>query len=90
MPKVNAPVSKDHRMTLSSGHIVSLERENRWTALLAVLIETDPNCATQPLGLGDRPHLSVSVPGEKKEPPAEIASTCFSTWMMSFGAWSRR
>jgi hypothetical protein len=36
-------------------HIVPLDRENRWTDLLAVLIETDPLCAASLLGLGDRP-----------------------------------
>jgi hypothetical protein len=37
-------------------HIVPIDRENRWTDLLAVLVETDPQCAASLLGLGDRPH----------------------------------
>jgi len=40
---------------LDIGHIVPLDHENRWTDLLAVLIEADPTSAAALLALGDRP-----------------------------------
>lgn len=43
-------------VTLDISHIVPLDNENRWTDLLAVLIEADPAAPAALLGLGDRPH----------------------------------
>jgi hypothetical protein len=37
---------------LSIGHIVPVDRENRWSDLLAVLVEADPDSAGQALGCG--------------------------------------
>lgn len=43
-------------MTLPIGHIVPLANENRWSDLLAVLIESDPGRVAPLLGLGELPH----------------------------------
>jgi hypothetical protein len=47
-------------MVLSLGFIVPVERENRWSDLLAVLVEADPGRAAECLGLGALP-APVSV-----------------------------
>lgn len=47
-------------MTVELGHIVPLAKENRWSDLLAVLVETDPGAASTALAL-ERPLISPRV-----------------------------
>lgn len=51
LPLVNAPPP--------IRHLVPLGAENRWSDLLAALIETDPHPVAGLLGLGDSPHQVV-------------------------------